>query len=184
MSRLPNIITVARLFAVPVIIGFILFDEYVLAFWTFVLAALSDAIDGYLAVKLKSVTELGAFLDPIADKILLAGLCLTLGFRGEIPGWLVSFVVLRDVLIVSGALLVLLVTGSLKMEPLTVSKLNTLAQILMVGLVLAAQSFGLGGKLELASEVAIYTVALTTFVSGAAYVYLWSRRVVVLQRRA
>ncbi len=184
MSWLPNIITVARLFAVPVIIGLILFEEYTAAFWVFAIAGLSDALDGYLAVKLKAVTELGAYLDPIADKILVVGLCLTLGFLGQIPGWVVSFVVLRDVLIVSGAFLVLMVTGSLKMEPLTVSKLNTLAQIVMVGLVLAAQGFSFDGQLDLACDIAIYTVAATTLASGAAYVYLWSRRVVMMQRRA
>ncbi len=184
MSWLPNVITVARICAVPVIIGLILFEEYASAFWVFAIAGLSDALDGYLAIKLKAKTELGAYLDPLADKVLLVGLCLTLGFLGEIPGWLVSFVVLRDVLILSGALFVLMVTGSLSMEPLTVSKLNTLAQILLVGLVLAAQAFNLGSKLDLACDIAIYTVAATTFASGAAYIYLWSRRVVMMQRRA
>jgi cardiolipin synthase len=184
MSWLPNIITLARLIAVPVIIGFILAEQYFTAFWVFVLAGLSDALDGYLAGKLKAVSELGGFLDPIADKVLLVGLCLTLGFRGEIPGWLVSFVVLRDVLIVSGAVVVLSVTGSLKMEPLMVSKINTLAQLLLVGLVLASHGLRLGGSLDLARDLAVYMVAATTFVSGAAYVYLWSRRVVLLQRRA
>lgn len=184
MSWLPNIITIARLFAVPVIIGFILLEEYFSAFCVFVLAGISDALDGFLATRLKAVTELGGYLDPIADKILLVGLCLTLGFLGEIPGWLVSFVVLRDVLIVSGAGVVLMVTGSLKMEPLMVSKINTLSQIVMVGLVLASLAFQIESGLDMAREVAVYTVAATTFVSGAAYVFLWSRRVVMLQRRA
>ena len=184
MSWLPNIITIARLFAVPVIIGFIFLEEYFAAFWVFSLAGVSDALDGYLANRLKAVTELGGYLDPIADKILLVGLCLTLGFLGEIPGWLVSFVVLRDVLIVSGAALALTVTGSLKMEPLMVSKINTLSQIVMVGLVLASRAFELDGALNLACEISVYTVAATTLISGAAYVFLWSRRFVMLQRQA
>ncbi|WP_282609653.1 CDP-alcohol phosphatidyltransferase family protein [Pelagibius sp. Alg239-R121] len=184
MSWLPNIITIARLLLVPVIIGFILLTEYLAAFWVFALAGVSDALDGYLANKLKAVSELGGYLDPIADKILLVGLCLTLGFLGEIPGWLVSFVVLRDVLIVSGAMVVLMITGSLKMEPLAVSKINTLAQIVLVGLVLASQGFSFDGALDMACEVAVYVVAATTFISGSAYVFLWGRRLVVLQRRA
>ena len=184
MYWLPNIITVARLIAVPIIVGFILVGDYVAAFWAFVLAGLSDALDGYLANRLKAVTEIGGYLDPLADKVLLVGTYLTLGFLGHIPGWLVAFVVLRDVLILSGSGLLLMITGSLRVEPSLVGKINTCAQILLIGFVLASSGFDFDVTVWHADQVMIYLVAFTTAASGAGYIYLWGRRLVMLQRRA
>ena len=98
--NLPNAITLARLASVPLVIGLVLGGRYAAAFWVFIGAGLSDAVDGYIAKRFDRRTPLGAVLDPVADKALLTGLYLTLLLTGHLPGWLVSLVVLRDALIV------------------------------------------------------------------------------------
>ncbi|MBV9967789.1 MAG: CDP-alcohol phosphatidyltransferase family protein, partial [Alphaproteobacteria bacterium] len=103
--NLPNLITLARLLCVPLAIWLIVEARYGVAFWVFVVAGLSDALDGYIAKRWDQRTPLGAILDPIADKALLAGVYITLGLAGELPQWLVILVVLRDLLIVGGYLL-------------------------------------------------------------------------------
>ena len=100
--NLPNLITLARLLAVPLAVWLILDERYALAFWVFVGAGISDALDGYIAKRFDSRTRLGALLDPAADKALLAGVYVTLAIAGQLPDWLVFLVVFRDVLIIGG----------------------------------------------------------------------------------
>ncbi len=146
-----------------------------MAFWVAVAAAISDALDGIIAKHFDCVTELGAFLDPIADKALLVCLFITLGVQDYIAMWLVYLVVFRDLLIVGGALIFHTITHSLKMEPLKISKINTVVQLGFVVGILAIEGYGL----DIDGFRAILTsgVALTTLLSGTAYVYLWTRKV-------
>ncbi len=180
LSLVPNLITLARLLAVPVTVYVILEGYFVAAFWIFVIAAASDALDGYLAKRLNAVSEVGAYLDPLADKALLVGVYVALAQVDHIATWLVFLVVFRDFLIIGGALLFHTLTQSLKMTPLFVSKVNTVAQLALVGVVLA--ELGLGLQLTFVSVTLVYIVVVTTFVSGAAYVYKWGAMAVLMER--
>lgn len=173
-ALIPNFITLGRLLAVPLAVWLMLTDRFEAAFWLFLAAGASDAIDGFLARRLGARSEIGAYLDPLADKCLLVGSYVTLGYQGFIDSWLVILVVFRDLLIIGGAILYQTLTHSLTMQPLFVSKLNTVLQITLIGLVLARlgldiRDYGLTPWLT-------YAVAASTIASGAAYVTVWGRR--------
>ena len=170
--NLPNLITFARICCVPVIVWLIVNNHLLASFWVTLAAGLSDAADGIIAKRFNRVTELGTYLDPIADKALLMCLFIALGHQGYIEVWLVILVVFRDVLIIGGALLFHTITHSLTMEPLKISKVNTATQLVLVVGVLGIEGY----QFEAGNVVDILTliVALTTISSGAAYVYVWS----------
>ena len=176
MSWVPNLITLARLLSVPVAVYVLLLDYYVAAFWIFLAAGVSDAVDGLIAKHYRVTSRVGSFLDPLADKALLIGVYITLGSLGEIALWLVILIAFRDLLIIGGALLFQTLTHSLKMEPLFISKVNTTAQITLAGFVLACLALEIdGGWVE---TLLVYAVAATTLASGAAYVVKWGLRAV------
>ncbi len=174
MLSLPNFISIARLLCVPVIVWLIVTDEMAAAFWLFVAAGVSDAVDGYIAKRFGASTELGRYIDPLADKALLVSVFVTLGLRGALPDFLVILVVFRDVLIIGGALLFHTLTDrTMRMEPVLISKVNTLLQIVLVGVVLAHLGMGLDDRG--AAAVLIYAAAITTVLSGGAYLVRWVR---------
>jgi cardiolipin synthase (CMP-forming) len=170
---LPNLITLGRLLCVPLAIWLVLLDHLAAAFWVFIAAGLSDAVDGFIAKHFDQRSELGALLDPIADKALLVSMYVTLGLAKYLPVWLVILVVFRDVLIIGGFLLVAALGHAMRWEPLLVSKLNTALQIGLIGVVLA--SLGLGLAVPRLTVVLIYAVAATTTISGAGYLIRWTR---------
>lgn len=172
--NLPNLITLLRLFAVPLLVWLILGNHLIFALWVFVAAGVSDALDGLIAKRFGLGTVLGSFLDPLADKALLVSVYVTLGYKGDLPTWLVIAVVFRDLVIIGGALLFHTVTQSLTMEPLKISKANTVAQIVLAAVTLASHGYGL--QLDLPILILIYLVAATTVASGLAYVVTWNRR--------
>ena len=141
----------------------------------------TDAIDGFIAKRFNSRTELGAYLDPLADKALLVSTYVTLGITGLLPGWLVTLVVFRDVLIIGGALLIHTLRQTLTMQPLLISKLNTAAQIALAALVLAGAGLGFAAP-DLRTALCVM-VTVTTFLSGAAYVVAWGRRTPDMKRK-
>lgn len=174
MINLPNLITLARLCAAPVMVWLILDDAWMAAFVVFVLAGLSDALDGFIAKRFRAGTRVGGFLDPLADKVMLVSVFVALGLSGRLPAWLVILVVFRDLFIIGGALLVHTLTGRLEMEPLMISKLNTVAQFVLPAVLLGGLGTGLGvAPIELAL---VYIVAATTLASGAAYIVVWAHR--------
>lgn len=179
IAWVPNLITLARLLSVPVAVYVILLGYYAAAFWIFLAAGFSDAVDGLIAKRYRATSRVGSFLDPLADKTLLIGVYIALGSLGEISLWLVILIVFRDLLIIGGALLFQTLTHSLKMEPLFVSKVNTVAQIALAGFVLAR--LGLGASSGWPEAVLTYTVATTTLASGAAYVVKWGLRAVTYE---
>lgn len=164
---IPNAITLARLFAVPIAVWLILDGRYALAFWVFLAAGVSDALDGYIAKRFDSRSRLGALLDPLADKALLTSVYVALALSNQLPGWLVVLVVLRDALIIAGFLLIQATAAPRRFEPLYISKVNTLLQIALVGFVLA----GLGLDLEdlWLTPSLVDVVAATTVISGFWY---------------
>ncbi len=144
------------------------------AFWLFVAAGVTDAVDGAIARLCNARTALGAWLDPLADKVLLVSTYVVLGWLGHIPLWLVVLVVLRDLLILAYAVVYVL-AGEFNGSPILVSKINTAAQIVLAAMVLAHLAFGWGGSLLI--EAFVYGVAGTTVASGAAYLMAASRKV-------
>ena len=146
------------------------------AFWLFVAAGVSDAVDGYIAKQMGQATVLGSYLDPLADKALLVGVYVTMGQADLLPSWLVILVVFRDMIIIGGVVLLHISTDGVKMRPLVVSKINTAAQIILVTAVLANLAFP---QLEWSQFVLImiYLVTATTLASGGAYIVSWGRNV-------
>ncbi len=171
IKSLPNLITLGRIVAVPFIVSLLLDREYQFAFWIFVLAGVSDGIDGYLAKKWDARTRLGAYMDPIADKALLTALFVTLGYQGVFESWLVVLVVSRDLAIVGAILLSSAMGYELEIKPHVVSKINTFAQLLFSSYLLFALSFGLMNP-----EWVWYgtlAVAGTTLLSWLIYLINW-----------
>jgi cardiolipin synthase len=169
--NIPNTLTLARVVLVPLVIWLIITHEMTAAFVLFLLAGVSDAADGYLAKRFQWRTELGAYLDPIADKLLLMSIYVTLGFSNNLPAWLVIAVVSRDILIIGAFLLSWVLSRPVPIHPLLVSKANTFAQIVLAGLVLAELGLGLGLEKLVASLIPV-TGALT-ILSGGAYFFGW-----------
>ena len=168
---LPNLITLARLLAVPLVIWLILAGRMTPAFWIFVIAGLSDAADGFFAKRFDCETEFGRYLDPVADKALLVSVYVALGHAGLLPIWLVILVVFRDALIIGGVIFLRLLNGPIRLQPLFISKFNTTMQIVLAAFMLAilgleVPDFGMIGILT-------YIVAATTIASGIAYVMRW-----------
>ena len=170
---IPNIITLARLILVPVIVWLMLSGYMQLAFGAFVLAGLSDAADGYLAKRYNMETELGAYLDPLADKMLIVCIFVTLGVSGALPAWLVLTVVSRDVLIVGGILLSWVLEHPVAIKPVVVSKANTVSQIVLAAVVLADEAFMLG--LGFVRIGLIWITAVLTIASLLSYLDSWLR---------
>jgi len=177
--NIPNLISLGRLLSVPVLVWAIVDGRLMFAFVLFVVAGISDALDGFIAKRFGAESELGRFLDPLADKALLVGIYLALWSQQYLPNWLVLLVVWRDLLIVGGALLYQLLTHNLKMEPLLISKFNTLMQILLAAFILGMGAFGMDNAMVLTAL--IWAVALTTVLSGATYVIGWVRKAATME---
>jgi cardiolipin synthase (CMP-forming) len=172
--NLPNLITLGRLLTVPITVYLMMQSAYLAAFILFLLAGASDALDGYLAKRNNQTTELGAILDPLADKALLVGVYVTLGLQGNLPNWLVVLVVFRDVLIIGGVIVLFLVRLEVRMRPLIISKINTATQIGLAAIVLA--ELGLTLNIMGLVEAIVYLAGFTTVISGASYMVSWSRQ--------
>jgi cardiolipin synthase len=173
-SDLPNIITFIRFLLLPPVVLLLLNNRYDAALLVFAVAGFSDALDGYLAKRYHWTSRLGALLDPLADKLMLVSAFVTLAWLGLIPVWLVGLIILRDVVIVTGAIVYNMRIEKLEAAPSVVSKFNTFAQILLVLAVMFSQSFR-----QLPSflmDALIYSVLFTTLWSGFDYVWTWGRR--------
>jgi cardiolipin synthase (CMP-forming) len=172
-NSLPNLITLARLGLVPVIIAMISAGRWPTACLIFIVAGLSDAVDGWLAKTFSLHTELGAYLDPVADKALLVSIYVALSVYGAVPSWLTIAVVARDVMIIGALIISWLMNRPVAIRPLWISKANTAAQIAFAAAVLGAKAFQFTlGPWFIISAVA---VAALTLASLAAYLALWAR---------
>jgi cardiolipin synthase len=167
-----NVITAARLCAVPLAAWLVLRGQAAAAFWVFAAAGVSDAIDGWLA-RHGGGSRLGAWLDPIADKALIATLCLSLAAIRALPVWLALLIVCRDALIIGGIAALATRGRVLTIRPSPLSKLNTALQLLLLALVLADAGYRLGAGAVIAGLV--WIVTSTTLASGAIYVWQTAR---------
>ena len=170
---IPNIITLGRIILVPVIVWAIVSSQMEIAFAIFVIAGVSDAVDGFLAKRFNMASELGALLDPLADKALLVSIYVALGIWGAVPRWIVILVVSRDIMIVGAILLSWVVDKPVTIRPLRVSKLNTVSQIVFAAAVLGSHGFGVEPGPVVAGIM--YVTAALTALSAAAYLAEWTR---------
>jgi len=174
--NIPNIITLVRLLATPVIVWVILSGELTAAFYLFIAAGVSDALDGFIAKRFNAQTKIGAYLDPIADKVLLVAIYVAMGAGELLPVWLVILVVSRDFLIIGGALLLYTLDYELDIKPIWTSKVNTFVQIGLAGIVLAAEAYQ-WQELSFYIFVLCAVVACTTIISGTGYLITWAKQV-------
>ena len=180
MHNVPNVITLIRLGLVPVMAYYLADEAYEIALPIFLVAALSDLADGYIARRFKIVSKLGATLDPIADKLNMLVATVLLAWHMLLPLWLAIAIVTRDIVIVVGALAYRLVRGPVKIAPTWLSKVNTFIEFTVLLLVMAA---GAGWIETDAWMPTVFLVVFTTVVaSGVQYVWLWGRKALAGRR--
>jgi len=177
---IPNLISFLRILLVVPTVYFLLHHQYSHALLIFFIAGVSDGLDGFLARRFDWTTRLGSFLDPMGDKLLITASYFMLGWLEHIPIWLVGVVIGRDIVIVLGALAYRLLVQDITMRPLLISKLNTVAQIILVLVML----FSLSG-LPMSADIPVwlldfmvYFVLSTALLSGLSYIIIWSRRAI------
>jgi cardiolipin synthase (CMP-forming) len=168
LANLANIITFGRLCAVPLAFWLVLVHRIGDAFLLFVAAGISDALDGWLARRYGG-NAIGALMDPVADKALLVTMYITLATVGVLPAWLAILVVFRDLLIVGGVVVLAVLGHAIAIRPLYISKVNTVMQIVLIGITLLQGGFGFA--IPGLAEMLTWCVVATTFGSGAAYVW-------------
>jgi len=166
-------ITIMRLLLVPAVVLAMLNMRWDWAFAGFVVAGISDGVDGFIARRWNQASHLGAYLDPIADKLLLVSVFVVMGYAGELPLWLVVTMVSRDGLIVCAVLLSSVMSHPVEVKPLFVSKANTAAQIVLAALVLGELAFSV--QLGPLRSALILLTGVLTVASAAAYLVAWLR---------
>ena len=185
LRHLPNALCVLRmLLAVPVAL-LLVQGKFALTMYVFGVAAVTDALDGYLAKRFDWTSELGKALDPLADKILLVTSFVTLTAVGRVPIWLAVPVVLRDVVITVGAITFLKLFGPLTdARPTIISKLNTLVQIGYVLVIIIAAAWGQSLKIDLNVPIVVLAtlVIVTTVASGIDYIATYIQRAMSVAR--
>ena len=172
-ASLPNIITITRMLLVPLTVWLLISSAYAPALVVFIIAGLSDAVDGAIARRFALMTELGTYLDPLADKALLVSIYVTLSVLGVLPAWISILVVTRDVLIIGAVILSWLMDRPLNMRPLWISKLNTALQIIYVAAVLGCLAIGLDAGFPV--FLGALLVGGLTLLSGGFYMRDWVR---------
>ncbi len=169
---LPNFITTIRIILAPVFVIYLINDRFLPALIVFLMCAVSDGLDGMLARVLNQRSKLGAYLDPIADKLLLVAAFVTLSVRGHLPAWLTVLVFSRDIMILLGVIVLSLNRMEFLVKPSPVSKVTTWLQFITIVAVLSQ------GYLPYFADFypyIFYLTALLTISSGLHYMYYWFR---------
>ena len=174
LGWIPNAISLMRIALIVPILMLILRNEFGWALGLFFFAGFSDGLDGYLANRFNWQSRLGGLLDPVADKLLVAGLFITLAWVGQIPIWLAALVILRDVVIFGGAVAYNFLIEPVQGEPTRISKLNTALELLFLLFVLSHAGFGWPDPIT--KTILGASILVTVVISGADYVWSWSRR--------
>ncbi|MCB1758809.1 MAG: CDP-alcohol phosphatidyltransferase family protein [Gammaproteobacteria bacterium] len=171
---IPNLISVLRILLTVPVVWMLLIHRFDLALLLFAIAGISDGLDGFLAKHFGWQSRLGGLLDPLADKVLLISSYVSLALLGLIPLALMVLVIVRDLIIVTGALIYNFRIEELDAEPSIISKVNTFAQIVLVLAVVLDR--GLWALPERLLTLLVWSVFATTIASGVNYVWVWSRR--------
>lgn len=182
LRHLPNALTVLRLLAALPIAALIVADESVAAMSLFIAAGASDGIDGWLAKRYGWQTQLGGWLDPLADKALVLSVCTALMLHGDLPLWLYALIAIRDLVIVSGAVAFHFSFAPLHAAPTVLGKLTTLAMLCLV-VTLLWRNIG-AGVADLLVDGLIYVCAALLLASGIDYVRRWSAKARQISRQA
>jgi cardiolipin synthase (CMP-forming) len=171
---LPNILTLLRIFLVPVIIILLIQSSFLYALIVFMIAGITDGMDGFLARVLNQKTIVGAYLDPLADKALILSSFITLSVIGIIPSWLTVIVISRDCMILVGISILSLMEVPFEIKPVFVSKVTTTFQLLVVFGALVFKSYSPGFDLQSyhLTEALYMLTALLTIVSGLHYIVI------------
>jgi cardiolipin synthase len=165
--NIPNTLTLLRIFLVPLFLIAVIYGELRLAFWVFLLASVTDLLDGFLARRLNQETRLGLYMDPVADKLLIIIGYLVLGFKGLLPSWLAVVVFFKDLFMVIGVALLALLGAPLTVFPTLWGKLTTCLQLLTLAVVLYHQVFQQAGYLL----VPLFSLTgISTAFSGGHYI--------------
>lgn len=170
---IPNMITIMRFVLVPAVVLAMLNMRWDWAFAGFLVAGISDGVDGFIARRFNQHSKLGAYLDPMADKLLLVSVFVVMGFIGELPLWLVVTMVSRDGLIVCAVVLSTVMAHPVEVKPLFVSKANTAIQIVLAAVVLGELAFSI--HLDPLRPALIILSGVLTVASAAAYLVAWLR---------
>ncbi len=169
VRNLPNFITLLRLGAIPVFLILLVDERYTEALIVFSLAGISDSLDGLLARWLDARTTLGAFIDPLADKLLLVSSFVILAFLGDIPRWLAVLVIMRDVIILIGYSVLFFVTGhAIEVRPTLIGKTSTFFQLLTVSMALVALH-NAAWQIPLLRDTSEILAGATVTISGLQY---------------
>jgi cardiolipin synthase len=182
VPNIPNVITVLRVLLIPVIAYLLVRAAYGPALAVFVAAAFSDFADGAIARHYRIVSEFGARLDPIADKLTMFTATVLLAWQAWLPLWLAAAIVVRDVVIAGGAIAYRLVVGHVEMEPTWLSKVNTALEFAVLAAVLAQAAEFIDARAWLPSLFVV--VFATVLLSGAQYVWAWARKATAARRGA
>jgi len=167
--NIPNSLTVLRIVLVPVIVIFLIQGQYGKALICFVIAGVTDGLDGLLARILNQTTVVGAYLDPLADKALVISMFTTLAIVGVVPGWLAVVVISRDCIILGGILVLTLMSVNLEIKPSYVSKINTMLQLFVIFFALMLKIGSAGKHFREAFMYVCWLTAIFTVISGADY---------------
>ena len=170
----PNALTILRLGCVPFLVMAVLNERHALALGLFFAAAATDGVDGWLARRLKQVTAVGAYLDPVADKILMGAVYIVLAITGRVPWWLVWLIFGRDVFILLGAGLMLLAGKVRHFPPSMWGKLSTLSQSVL-GVSLLIRNLTSAAFVDWFCSIMIWVVAAATVWSGVQYAWAGGR---------
>lgn len=171
---IPNLITILRLILVVPVIASLLYQQYKWAFWLFIFTGLTDAIDGYLARRLKCITRWGSMVDPLADKLLILSTFISLAYLGYFPLWLLLLMALREIIIVSGGVIYHYTIGTYEFLPSRISKLNTFLQLILIVSIMFNLSYVIVPLKWL--DGLVLAVCLTSFASLIDYIWVWGRR--------
>jgi len=172
----PNALTLLRFLLIPVLVVLLAQRAYDLAFAVFFVSALSDVADGVIARRWNARTRFGAIADPLADKLTMLAVTLSLAVQGLLPLWLVAAIVVRDLVIVGGALAYHYTVGRYDMAPTLLSKLNTGIEVLALAMVLGSAADIIDAS---AARPVLFALLMATIVaSGAQYVWVWGRRAI------
>ena len=183
LSSLPNALSILRIILTVPVVMTLLNHNYSLAIVLFFVAGVTDALDGWIAKRLSCQSRLGSILDPMADKLLLAGSFVTLFVIGLLPLWLLVLVFMRDVMIVAGTVGYFLGTDASQDEllsPSNLSKFNTVLQIALVLFLVITQIYPVAVQW---TNMFFIVVATSTVLSGADYMWIWVKQVILQERR-
>ncbi|MBS4059960.1 MAG: CDP-diacylglycerol--glycerol-3-phosphate 3-phosphatidyltransferase [Bacteroidetes bacterium] len=167
---IPNALTFVRIIIIPIFVMSLLHRKFHYALILFVVAAVTDLLDGFLARVTNQKTRLGAFLDPLADKFLLLTSFILFAFYGWLPDWITITVISRDFIVVAGWFILFLLTQNRKVDPSIIGKLANAFQAILISYILFSINFDMGGAI-IVKEYLLVLAAAFTVLSGIQYVY-------------